>query len=719
MTQPEDTPAPAWHQLPMDEALSRLHTSTEGLSVDEAARRLQQHGPNQIPAARGAGFWLRLLRQFHNALIYVLLISAVGTALLGYWLDTAVILGVVVINAIIGLVQEGKAEKALTAIRDLLAHQAVVLRGGLRRTLEASVLVPGDVVWLQAGDRVPADLRLLSAQECRIDEAILTGESVPVDKQTAPVPPERPLAERACMAYSSTMVVAGTAVGLVVATGLDTEVGRISGLLGGVRSLTTPLLRQMQGFARALSLATLVLSALLLVLGWLVRGYPLADMFLATVAFAVGAIPEGLPAILTITLAIGVQRMARRQAIIRELPAVEALGAVTVICSDKTGTLTRNQMTVTDLVTGSGRYRVTGVGYGADGEVLQGQQVQRPGDRPALDAAIRAAVLCNDAELHREGDDWHLSGDPTEGALLALGLKWGLPARQALEQNPRVDAIPFESANRYMATLHHDHHHHRVIYVKGAPERILGMASRMLGNQGPAPLEHGFWQRQAEELAASGRRVLALAMAMPGAGAEELNVDDIGQDLMLLALVGMEDPARPEAVTAVQQARAAGVRVKMITGDHATTAQAIGHDMGIGLGQQAITGAALDALDDEGFAALALSHDIFARTSPEHKLRLVRSLQAQGQVVAMTGDGVNDAPALKRADVGIAMGLKGTDAAKQASRVVLADDNFATIVAAVEEGRIVYDNLRKALLFILPTSGGEALSILRPLPWDW
>ncbi|MFE8072226.1 cation-transporting P-type ATPase [Marinobacteraceae bacterium S3BR75-40.1] len=703
----------SWHSCSVNETLQHLDVSREGLSQKEAEQRLAEQGPNRLSADRGTSWLRRLGRQFNNALIHVLLASAVITLLLEHYLDMSVILGVVIINALVGLVQEGKAEKALAAIRDLLPQNALVRRDGQRQSLDAASLVPGDVVWLQSGDRVPADMRLLEVQECRVDEAILTGESMAVDKQTDPVAADAALADRSDMAYSGTMVVTGTATGVVTATGEHTEVGRISHLLGEVETLTTPLLRQMERFAGRLALATLVVSAGALLAGWLLRGYALEEMFLAAVGIAVAAIPEGLPPILTITLAIGVQRMAQRNAIIRELPAVEALGSVTVICSDKTGTLTRNEMTVTDIVSARARYRVSGAGYGPEGDVTvdDGERAS-PESAPAVDQAILAGVLCNDAALRHRNGDWLLSGDPSEGALLTLGMKWGLGLDQTHQHNPRVDAIPFESENRFMATLNRDHAHHHKVYVKGAPERLLAMCENQLDDGGETSLDRAFWEQAATALAGEGKRVLALACKPLAAEVEDLNYDDVQSGLTLLALFALEDPPRTEARESIARAREAGIRVKMITGDHAITAQAIGHGLQLGEGQQALTGQQLDQLDDRSFAEKARETDLFARTSPEHKLRLVMALQAGGEVVAMTGDGVNDAPALKRADVGVAMGHKGTDAARQAGRVVLADDNFASIVHAVEEGRIVYDNLKKAILFTLPTSGGEALAII-------
>ncbi|QCF27047.1 cation-translocating P-type ATPase [Hydrocarboniclastica marina] len=739
-----------WHSLDPQTAENELGASSHGLPQADAEARLQKYGPNELVQTKTRGFASRFFAHFQNALIYVLLGAAGITALLGHWVDTFVILGVVLINAIIGVIQEGKAEKALGAIRQLLAPAAVVRRDRTIQTVPAEALVPGDIVLLQSGDRVPADLRLIQSRELRVDEALLTGESEPAAKRLEPVAEDAVLAERFCMVYSGTLVTSGTATGLVVATGQATEVGRISELLGDVETLATPLLRQVNQFGRLLALVTLAVTVLTFLFGWLWRGYELAEVVLIAVGLAVAAIPEGLPAILTITLAIGVQRMARRNAIIRQLPAVETLGAVTVICTDKTGTLTRNEMTVTDVVTHGGHFEVSGVGYGPEGDLRPVGNVSEsilPADHPAIVQLAHAALLCNDAALSRDkgardkeardkeardkgaGEEraheqesrekgshaegrWQLTGDPTEGALLAFAYKCGLSSPLDQQANPRLDAIPFESEHRFMATLHHDHQGRRMVYIKGAPERILAMCTDQLVSSGTEPLNREHWDQQAHALAAAGKRVLALAYLDVPADKSQLDFDDVTSGLTLIGLTGMVDPPRPEATKAVASAQAAGIRVKMITGDHAATALAIGQSMNIGDGRDAVTGAMLEELDDAALKDVVNQRDVFARTSPEHKLRLVKSLQSQQQVVAMTGDGVNDAPALKRADVGVAMGQKGTDAAKQAARMVLADDNFASIVHAVEEGRIVYDNLKKAILFILPTSGGEALAIL-------
>ncbi len=665
-----------------------MDTQRRGLSSAAAEARLARHGYNRRPrpAPRPAG--LRFLLQFHNVLIYVMLAAAAIVAALGDWIDTGVLLAAVLINACIGFVQEGRAEQALDAIRDLLSLRTTVLRDARRLEIDAERVVPGDLVLLASGDKVPADLRLVEAKGLRVSEALLTGEAEAVEKSPAAVAAHAALGDRRCMLYSGTLVASGQALAVAVATGPGTEIGRIGRLLEQVHEVSTPLLRQMESFGRWLALAIVLMAAATFVIGLAWRGHPAGQMFIMVVALAASAIPEGLPAIMTITLALGVRRMAARKAIIRRLPAVEALGSVTVICSDKTGTLTRNEMTVLRVITA--------------GQVFE---VAAQGVLPQLAAVARAGALCNDAELHRHADGWRVEGDPTEGALLALAVKAGLDPDAERAARPRTDAIPFEPEHRLMATLHHDHDGGGVIYVKGAPERILDMCA------GPG-LDPDYWRRQATDAAAHGLRLLPLA-AKPVPGTQrEVRFADLDGGFELLALVGIMDPPREEAVAAVAECAAAGIAVKIITGDHVETARAIGAQLGIGRGKPALTGAEIELMGDDELRAVAPDIDVFARASPEHKLRLVQALQAAGHVVAMTGDGVNDAPALKRADIGVAMGLKGTEAAKEAADMVLADDNFATIGNAVREGRGIYDNIRKFVLFMLPTNGGEALVVI-------
>lgn len=706
------TKEPDWHARPVEEVFEELHTNAMGLSLEEAHHRLAVYGPNLLKPPKRRGPIQRFLAQFNNVLLYVLVGAAVVTALLGHWVDSGVIAGVVLINAIIGFIQEGKSEKALEAIQAMLSPQAGARRGGLSLTVPAETLVPGDVVLLKSGDRVPADLRLLAAKSLQIQESALTGESEAVEKAPPPVAPQTELGDRASMAFAGTLVTYGKGTGIVVETAARTQIGRVSSMLSEVQTLTTPLLRQMAVFSRWLTLAILVIAAATFAFGSLVHGYSLTDMFMAAVGLAVAAIPEGLPAVMTITLAIGVTRMARRNAIIRMLPAVETLGSVTVICSDKTGTLTRNELMVQTVVTARQLYTVTGSGYEPIGEFRIDDEAVTAGRYPDLLAAAHAAVLCNDGELTESEGGWHLHGNPTDGALLTVGMKAKLDVAFERRSQPRSDLIPFESVHKFMAALHHDHEGHGYIYVKGAPERILEMCEFQRSNGQDVPLDTDYWLERIEALASKAQRVLAIACRSTEPEHLCLRFNDVEAGLTLIAMFGLIDPPRNEAVEAVERCRNAGIQIKMITGDHATTARAIAMHFGLGENHRVLTGRELDALTEDDFVAAASNADVFARTTPEHKLRLVRALQATGHVVAMTGDGVNDAPALKRADIGIAMGRKGTEAAKEAAEMVLIDDNFASIMHAVEEGRAVYDNLRKSILFLLPTSGGEALIIL-------
>lgn len=706
----------AWlpHSLDPEECLHRLSTASEGLDSADAEQRLADRGPNRLPEGDKPGPIRRFLSQFHNVLIYILIAAAAGTALLQHWIDTGVILGVVLINAVVGFVQEGKAERALDAIRGMLSPKAVVRRDGRRRTVPAEELVPGDIVVLQAGDRVPADLRLLHAHNLRIDEAMLTGESVAADKQVDAVAEDVDLGDRASMAFSGTLVNFGQGEGVVTATGRDTEIGRISTLLGAVETLTTPLLQDIKRLGQWLSVGIIVIAASTFAFGYWVRGLGALDTFLAAVSLAVAAIPEGLPAIMTITLAIGVQRMAARNAIIRRLPAVETLGSMTTICSDKTGTLTRNEMTVKTILTAEDEIEVSGAGYEPCGGFQSNGCSVDPEDDPILYEALQAMLLCNDAEVYSDGGAWALVGDPTEGALVVAALKAGLEQNQVNASCPRVDVIPFESGHKYMATLHNVQRDGKALcYLKGAPERVFGLCDRERTAAGDRPLANERWERCLDAIAARGQRVLALATRSAPAGKASLSLNDVADgQFTLIAVCGIVDPPRAEAIEAIRRCQDAGIRVKMITGDHAVTAGAIAQELGIRDADGVVTGRDLEGCSDDELGQVVRDADVFARTTPEHKLRLVKALQSNADVVGMTGDGVNDAPALKRADIGVAMGVKGTEASRQAAEMVLTDDNFASIVHAVEEGRTVYDNLRKAILFLLPTNGGQALTIV-------
>jgi len=697
---------PQWHACAGHDVLAALNSRHDGLTQAEASSRLAVHGPNALPPAPTRHPLARFLAHFHSTLIYALLAAALAAALLGHGLDAAVIVAVVLVNAFVGFLQEGKAENALAAIRRLISPRAHVLRDGRRMSVPVAELIPGDVVLLEAGDRVPADLRLLRARGLLIDEALLTGESVAAQKQDRPAARDAVLGDRHSMAFSGTMVAAGQASGVVVATGARTELGRIGDLLSSVEPLTTPLLRQVDRFGRRFAAFVAAAAAMLFAYAVWVREWSWVDALMAVVAMAVGVIPEGLPAVITITLAVGVQRMAARNAVIRRLPAVETLGATSVICSDKTGTLTRNEMTACRVVGPSHILMVDGEGYAPHG------RLRATGDSDDADALadaaalLRCALLCNDALLHERGGTWTVAGDPMEGALLALAAKAGLDSDHERADWPRVDDIPFDATHRFMAALHRSPAGESIVFVKGAPEQLMEMAQPM------SDAARSRWAAALAEAAASGERVLGFGAKRLPAGRDRLDFDDVARGVECLGLVGFIDPPRREAQRAIAECRAAGIAVKMITGDHAATATAIARQLDLCDAPCTLTGAQVDALPDASLADAVEHTQVFARTSPQHKLRIVQALQSRGRVVAMTGDGVNDAPSLKQADVGVAMGIKGTEAAKEASEMVLLDDNFASIVNAVHEGRTVHDNIRKVIAWTLPTNGGEVMGVM-------
>ena len=709
--QPTGAEGAPWHALTVEDCFERLEAGKDGLGSDDVRRRLETYGPNKLPEGRKTPAWMRFLLQFHNILIYVLIVAAGVTALLGHWIDTAVIAAVVIVNALIGFIQEGKAEQALESIRNMLSLEATVTRDGKKQRIPAEELVPGDVVHLESGAKVPADLRLFAVRSLRVDEAALTGESVPVEKSDDSSDENAPLGDRTCMGFSGTLVAYGQARGVVVSTGAKTELGKINEMTATAKGMTTPLLRQIAQFGRILTVVIIAAAALTYLFGTFVRDNPWDEIFLAVVGLAVAAIPEGLPAILTITLAIGVQRMAGRKAIIRRLPAVETLGSVSVICSDKTGTLTVGDMTATHVVTGTYVYSVSGTGYDPEGEIAR-ESDDGDGSNTAEDPLLReiavAGVLCNDSTLRQKDRRWTVEGDPTEGALLAFGRKAGLDPEELGRKWPRRSSIPFESHHKYMASLNESPDSGMKVFLKGAPEIVMGFCAKQRGAEGDEDLDTDKWREAMDRLANEGERLLAVAVKNVPGDTANIEHEDVEEGFVFLGLFGLMDPPRDEAVDAVQTCHEAGVEVKMITGDHATTAAAIGRKLGLGGKGKALTGADLEAMSDEELRKAVVETDVFARTSPEHKLRLVKALQAEGRIVAMTGDGVNDAPALKSADVGVAMGIKGTEAAKEAAEMVLADDNFSSIEHAVEEGRQVYDNIRKSILFILPTNGAQA-----------
>ena len=706
-----------WHRLAAEEAVENLGVNfSTGLSAEEVQRRQKESGPNRVTAQRGTPAWLKFLQQFNQPLVYILLLVVGVTAFLGEWVDASVIFGVVLINAIVGFLQEAKAEKAIEALAKMVATETTVRRDNRKQRVHSEELVPGDVVLLQSGDRVPADLRFVQVRNLHADESALTGESLPVAKHPDPLPLDTILAERKNLAYAGTFITSGQAEGVVFKIGDETETGHIARLISSAVELSTPLTKKIAQFSKLVLWVIVGLAVVTFALG-VARGEKPVEMFMAAVALAVGAIPEGLPAAVTIVLAIGVSRLAKRKAIIRKLPAVETLGSTTVICSDKTGTLTKNEMTVQEIFAGGKLYAVTGAGYEPKGELhLDGAVVKVP-EHPALDECLRAGVLCNESQIVRKDDQLKVQGDPTEAALVVAAEKGGLPHAETHQAAPRLDTIPFESEHMFRATLH-ETPKGRVIYKVGAVERLLPRCTDALGERGELiALDQDAMHRAVEQMAGRGLRVLALARRHVDATHAKLDHSHVAEGLTFLGLQGMMDPPRPEAIVSVQQCQRAGIAVKMITGDHLITARAIAGQIGL-KGQEengqlvALSGRELEKVSDEQLLDVAERTAVFARVAPEQKLRLVRALQSRGHVVAMTGDGVNDAPALKQADIGVAMGISGTDVAKGAAAMILTDDNFASIEAAVEEGRGVFDNLTKFIVWIIPTNLGEALMLL-------
>ncbi len=695
--------------MPADEAIKALETEKEnGLSSDEAAKRLEKYGRNEIPKGPKRTWWQRLLAQFHNVLIYVLIAAAVITALMDHWIDTWVILAVVIVNALIGFLQEGKAERALESIQEMLSLEAVVIRGGKKQTIDAEELVPGDVVMLKSGDKIPADLRLFKSKDLRVEESPLTGESTSVEKDTEAVDEDAIIGDQTSMAFSGTVVTYGKATGVVTGTGTETEIGKINKMMSEVEEITTPLLQKIEKFGKWLSLIILGITLVFFGFGYFFRDYEVFELLMAVIGLVVAAIPEGLPAIMTITLAMGVQRMAARNAIIRRLPSVETLGSVNVICSDKTGTLTRNEMTAKAVITADKIFTIEGTGYKPEGKIQHDEKEIDPEKEKVLWKLLQAARVCNNSEIDKQEDGhWKLTGAPTEGAMLTMAYKAGLKDFKP----ERIDSIPFESDHKYMATLNKVDDK-KFIFMTGAPERVIDMCKKQLSDDGAKDMDNDYWETKMEEAAANGQRLLGVAFSEADDNRTELNKEDCEHNKTFLGIVGIIDPPRDEAVESIKECKEAGVQVKMITGDHVITAKAIGKEIGIGDGENALSGKELEEMSDDELRKAVNEYDVYARTSPEHKLRLVKALQANGQLCAMTGDGVNDAPALKKANIGIAMGIKGTEVSKDASEMVLADDNFASIVNAIEEGRTVYDNIRKSLLFILPTNGAESLVLM-------
>lgn len=735
----------SWYQKTVSDVLSEVGASKEGLNQEQVAARLAKFGRNSVVQTASPNMLFRFLYQFKNLLVLVLVAAVVLTALLQHWIDAGVIFAVILINAVIGVVQEGKAEKALASIRHLLAAKASVIRGNARTTIDGADVVPGDIVILESGDKVPADLRLITAESLQIQESILTGEALAVPKSIDAFYKEVALGDRSCMAFSGTTVVGGQGVGVVVDTGARTEIGKIGGLLSKVEKLTTPLTAKMNILAKWVTALVLGIGGVLLIIGIFGLQRPFLDVFMAVIGLSVAAIPEGLPAVLTITLAVGVQTMARRNAIIRVLPAIETLGAVSVICSDKTGTLTRNEMQVAVVQMACNAFTVSGESYEPKGKIYSNGLTVAPQNEEVLTALALACNLCNDAEIYEENGHWLPLGDPMEAALLSFSLKvLGNGKANIREGWQRKSVLPFDASRQYMATLNESADEGSRVSVKGAPERLIAFCDRQYKNTTfwdhkrdhkldrqedhkrdrqdkngeMTAIQPSFWLQKANEMAAQGLRVLAIATGELTCNNSEkelgyqLTDEDIDGHLCLLGLVGLVDPLRPGVKEAIAECQRAYIQVKMITGDHAVTAQSIGKQLGLKYADNVLTGEQIDTLSEHELKAQLNKTDIFARTTPEHKLRLVMALQAMDLVVVMTGDGVNDAPSLKRADAGVAMGLKGFEAAKDAADVVLADDNFTSIVAAVEQGRTVYNNIKKVVSWTLPTNAGEALTIM-------
>ncbi|MGK7950701.1 MAG: cation-translocating P-type ATPase [Xenococcaceae cyanobacterium] len=710
----EETLERQWHQLTVQEVFQTLESDrNRGLPGNEIEERQERFGANQLTPQKEKSPWVRFLEQFNQPLLYILLIAATISLLLQHWLDAGVIFAVVLINAIVGYIQESRAEKAMKALAQSVTTESTVIRDGEEQRLPSNELVPGDLVKLSSGDKIPADLRLFKTKNLQIDESALTGESVPVEKATEPLDAETPLADRENMAYAGTVVTSGQGRGIVVAIGEATETGHISELVEQRAELTTPLTRKLDKFSWKLLYVILGLATLTFAVG-LGQGKSWIEMFQTAVALAVSGIPEELPPLVTITLAIGVSRMAERHAIIRKLPAVETLGSATVICSDKTGTLTENQMTVENIYAGGRHYQVEGAGYQTEGEILHDKQSVDLGETPVLRECLQCGLFCNDSRLQEKKGQPTVEGDPTEAALIVVANKAGLTRQDLEEQMPRLDEIPFESEHQYMATLHQKDSE-KIIYVKGSLETVFSRCDQSLDAQGEeTSLDPERVEREAEAMANEGLRVLAFAKKPVSSEVESLEREDIKEGLIFLGLQGMIDPPRQEAIEAVDACQSAGIQVKMVTGDHAVTAVAIARMMNLNQDRevQALSGKDLEQMSDRQLKNALEDSVVFARVAPEQKLRLIEALQSKGEIVAMTGDGVNDAPALKQADIGIAMGQAGTEVAKESADLILTDDNFASIEAAVEEGRTIYLNLRKAISFVLPVNGGELLTIL-------
>ena len=701
-----------WHNLSASQSINSLATSVSGISSTEAEKRRQLHGSNILKIRRPESLAKKFIRQLNNVLIYILLTSSVVTALLQHWVDTCVILSVVFINCIIGFVQEYKAERALEAISKLLPIRTTVLRNHEPEVIDATLLVPGDVVQLNSGDKVPADIRLISAHSLRIQEAILTGESLDIEKSISGVAKSAPLSERFCMAYSGTLVTAGQGTGVVIATGQETEIGKINKMLGKEDFTQTPMAKKLERFSRWLAVTIIAVAASTFLFGTYVQNLSADEMFMVMIGIAVSAIPEGLPAVISITMALGASAMANKNAIVRRLNIIESLGNVNVICTDKTGTLTCNELAVTDIITSEHSFQVSGIGYDPEGAIFFNDKEISLAEYPAIFDIAHGAVLNNDASLILKEGIWEMCGDPTEGALMAFAYKAGQKPEIIKETWQRTNVIPFSAEARYMATMHHKAEGDGIIYIKGAPEQIISMCNAQQSSGTDKELDKNYWLEQVNLLAGQGERVLAIACKKAAKDKRNLERDDIKDNLVMVGLLGIMDAPRLEARRAIAECYDAGITVKMITGDHVMTAASIGRLLGIKNHEQVMTGVDIEKMSDEALRKSVISVNIYARMHPEHKLRLVKAIKSTGALTAMTGDGVNDAPALKEADIGISMGRNGTEVAKEASDLVLADDNFATIVHAVEEGRNIYRNIRRTIQFMLVTDFAEGATLL-------
>ncbi len=702
-----------WYRLSASDVLEELGSRRSGLTRDEAEARREQYGPNELKGRKKTHPVLVFLKQFLSPLIYILLAAAVVSFVVGHFIDGWVILGVLLLNAAIGFIQETRAETAMEALMKMAAPKAKVRRDNEIGSVAVSEIAPGDIILLETGDKIPADARLVDESNLKVNEATLTGESVSVDKSTYPIHEDVQLADRKNMVHSGTTVTYGRATAVVVHTGMQTAIGQIATAIQEIKPEKTPLQKSISRLSRYIIFIVLGIIGIMIGVG-LLRGLGLLELFLLAVAAAVSAIPEGLPAVITVVLSVGMQIMARRHAIIRRLAAVETLGSATVICSDKTGTLTLNQMMAKELYLGSESIYVTGEGYHPEGEFSREAQKLDPQKDELLKLHLKIGALCNDSLLTCEKDYCSIYGDPTEGALVVAAAKAGMD-RESLEKRfPRIDEIPFQSEKQYMATLHPKGDGGRIAFVKGSVEKIISMSNRIATREGITPLTGdsiGNINDQNADMAGNAMRVIATAFVDLTADTEDLTEEHIKGNLVLVGLSAMADPPRQEAREAIGLCKQAGIKVVMITGDHKATAESIGRQLELPEGDS-VTGTELERLNDEELSRKIESFSVFARIEPLHKLRIVNALKARGHTVAMTGDGVNDAPALKSANIGIAMGITGTDVAKEASDMVLTDDNFASVVAAVDEGRAIFNRLRNVLFFLLSTNIGELLALL-------